>query len=258
MKQVNFKVIAFTLSIVLLCPAFVAVSQTSAGSLSGTVTDLMGISIPRAKVRATSTTDQNANFDTVTDGRGKFTLANLPPAVYRVSVTREDSDTTTERMVSVPKNQAVDLEIQFSVGCDNVPEDTGTVTDDDKAEVVRATLTQLANSRSGLLDQKQRDTGIVLSTQNIKPDWVQGVSGLKVQLLSRGEIQSKADNEGDFPFLSVQEMRVRRQCIAIFLGSTWAVGHGSNKHYLSGGGSTYEYRKQSGKWIGKYLSGWVL
>lgn len=49
-----------------------------------------------------------------------------------------------------------------------------------------------------------------------------------------------------------------QQCIAIFLGSTWAVGHSSKKQYLSGGGSTYEYRKQSGKWIGKYLSGWVL
>ena len=52
MKQFYLRVIACTLSVVLLYPAF-AVSQTNTGSLSGTVIDVMGIAYPKAKVWAT-------------------------------------------------------------------------------------------------------------------------------------------------------------------------------------------------------------
>ena len=63
MKQFYLAVIACTLSVVLLYPAF-AVSQTNTGSLSGMVIDVMGIAIPKAKVWATRKSDQNAKFET--------------------------------------------------------------------------------------------------------------------------------------------------------------------------------------------------
>ena len=53
-------------------------------------------------------------------------------------------------------------------------------------------------------------------------------------------------------------MKVRGQCIAVTLSNTWAVGKNSKSAYISGGGLTYEYRKESGKWVGKFITGWVL
>jgi hypothetical protein len=35
------------------------------------------------------------------------------------------------------------------------------------------------------------------------------------------------------------------------------VGKRSRMAYLSGGGYTYEYRKESGKWVGIFVSGWI-
>jgi hypothetical protein len=244
-----FRVIACTLIV-----AFVAVSQTATGSLSGMVTDAVGIAIPKAKVLAVQTSDRRASFETRTNDSGTFTFTNLPPDVYQVRVTREDVGTTTERTISVARSKTVELNIQFSTGCDDVPD--GSVSDEDKAEVFRSILAEA--SRSGFLDQKQRETGVVLSTQNIKPDWARGLPDLRIQLLTPVEIQRKAESEGDFQFLSVPEMKVRSQRIAVTLSNGWAKSKGSKNLYLSGAGSTYEYRKESGKWVGKFISGWIL
>lgn len=220
------------------------------------VTDLMGIALPNANVRVTQTSNLRAGFETRTDDGGKFHLANLPAGRYRVSVTRQDSGTTTQQVVTVPRGRTVEMEVRFTAGCDDAPE--GSVTDEDKAEVIRSTLAEIASSRSDLLDRTQREKGAVLSTQNIQPDWVRGLQGLSVQLLTPEEIQHKANTQGDFRFLSIPEVRVRQQCIAVVVTNSWAVGNRSEGVYLSGGGASYEYRKQSGRWVGKFVSGWIV
>ena len=255
MKRSCFRVVAFALSIVLSCFAFGASAQNSNGSLSGMVTDLMGIALPHAKVRVTQTSDRRNNFETKTDDQGKFHLANLPSGRYQVSVTRQDSASTKQQAVTVPRGRTVEMEIRFSAGCDDVAE--GTATDEDKAEVIKATLAEVASSRSDLIEQTQREKGAVLSTQNIQRDWVRELPGLSVQLLTPAEIQHKANTQGDFLFLSIPEVKVRHQCIAVTVTNSWAVGTRSRSVYLSGGGASYEYRKQSGRWVGKLVSGWI-
>lgn len=219
------------------------------------VTDLMGIALPNAKVRVTQSSDRRAGFETRTDDQGKFHLASLPSGRYQVSVTRPDSASTTQKDVTVPRGRTVEMEIRFSAGCDDAPE--GTATEEDKAEVIRATLAEAASSRSDLIERTQREQGAVLSTRNIQPDWVQGLQGLSVQLLTPDEIQHKANTQGDFLFLSIPEVRVRQQCIAVIVTNSWAVGTNSKNVYLSGGGASYEYRKQFGRWVGKFVSGWL-
>ena len=81
---------------------------------------------------------------------------------------------------------------------------------------------------------------------------------MRLQFLTPDEIQRKADNEGDFLFLSIPEIKIRSQCIAVALSNTWAQGKNSQVEYMSGGGLIYEYRKKSGKWVGKFVTGWVI
>ena len=247
------RIIACTLSMILLYPAIVAVSQTNSGSMSGIVVDVLGIVIPKAKVWATRRSDQSASFETRTDDSGKFSFTNLPPDVYQVTVS-QNSGATTEKTVSVAAGRMAQLEIQFSSGCDNVPE--GSVSDDDKAEVLRATLIQ--GTAWGLLNPEQRETSVILSTKNIKRDWLQGLEGVSIQLRTPDEIQRKADDEGDFQFVEIPEIKVRRQCIAVTLSNTWAKGKRSRSLYMSGGVLIYEYRKESGKWVGKFTAGGII
>ena len=252
MKQIYVRIIACTLSVVLLYPAVVAVSQTNTGSLSGTVIDVLGIAIPKTKVWATRKSDQGARFETATDDSGKFSFTNLPPDVYEVTVVREDTGSTTKQVVTVSPGRMAQLEVQFN-GCDNVPEGEDDVSDKDKAEVLRATLVQGAQ-QWGLLDPEQRKIGLILSTKNIKRDWLQGFQDLRIQLWTPNKIQRIADDGGDFQFLLVPEIKVRKQCIVVSLSNTWAKGKRSKSLYMSGGALIYEYRKESGKWVGKVVA----
>lgn len=251
MKQIYFRVIACTLSVVLLYPAF-AVSQTNTGSLSGIVIDVLGIAIPKTKVWATRKSDQGANFETTTGDSGTFSFTNLPPGVYEVTVVREDTGSNTKQVVSVSTGRMAHLEVQFS-GCDNVPAGKDDVSDRDKAEVLRATLVQGARQWR-LLGQKQHETGVILSTKNIKRNWLQGFQDLRIQLWTPDKIQRKADDAGDFQVLLVPEIKVRRQCIVVSLSNTWAKGRRSKGFDMSGGALIYEYRKESGKWVGKVVA----
>ena len=254
MKRISLRAVACTLSVALLCPAF-AVSQTSTGSLSGVVTDVTGIVVPKAKVWATRKSDSRTSYETRTDDDGKFIFTNLPPDVYHVTV-RRDSGVTTKQSVSVSPGRMAQLDIEFGTGCDNLP--AGTASDNDKAEVLRAMLTQGIDPQWGLLEREQREAGVILSTKNLKREWLQGFQGVRIQLSTPEQIQRKADNEGDFLFLSFPEFKIRKQCIAVTLSNSWAKGKNSKSIYMSGGGLIYEYRKESGKWAGKFITGWVI
>ena len=260
MKRVYLRVIACMLSVGFLYPAFAVVSQTNTGSLSGVVTDALGIVIPKAKVWAIRKSDQRATFETTTDDSGRFILTNLPPDVYQVNVGRDNKkkNSATEQFVTISPGRMAELEIRFGSGCDNVTQGSRDVSDADKAEVFRAMLAQGTTPQWGLLDPKPQETGVILSTKNIKRRWLQGVEGINIQLWTPAEIQRKADDEADFQYLWMPEMKVRGQCIAVTLSNTWAIGKNSKSRYISGGGLTYEYRKESGNWVGKFITGWVL
>lgn len=261
MKLPYYRLVALTLCVVLFCHSATVVSQTHASSLSGTVTDISGALIPKAKVWATPRDPLTANrpgvFESETDHQGKFTLKNLPAGVYTVRVGFDGSEAQIARIVSVPKGKAVELAIEFGHTCEQASEGAGVITSKDKAEVLRSTLAQAVSSKLGLLDKKQIDNGVILSTENIKPEWVTDVPGIKITLMAQRQIQRTADREGDFLLLSFPEIRAKGNCIVLTLANTWVVGKHSRTVYLSGGGYTFEYRKRSGRWVGKLIGGWV-
>lgn len=46
--------------------------------------------------------------------------------------------------------------------------------------------------------------------------------------------------------------------VVVTLSKVWARSKSSDVTYMSGGGVTYEYRKVNGRWVQKFLKGYVV
>ncbi len=86
----KFKLISFGCLIVFSCFLFsaVALAQSTAATLSGTVTDSSGALIPGANVTI-SNNATGLQRQTVTNDEGSFTIPLLPPSNYTVTVLRD-------------------------------------------------------------------------------------------------------------------------------------------------------------------------
>ncbi|MDX6712220.1 MAG: Carboxypeptidase regulatory-like domain, partial [Blastocatellia bacterium] len=219
MKRTSHILVIYTLTLILLCQPLAIFSQMATGSLCGTVTDTLGALIPRARVIATLrdalATGGPRVFETKTNDEGKFNLTNLPSGVYEVRLISDGSEAQVERIVSVPKGTAVEIAIEFGRSCERISDRSGVVGDEDRAEVIRLSLARAFSSKSGLLEQERRDKGVILSTSNIKPEWVKDVQGIRIRLMNQKQIQRRADREGDFLYISFPEVRVIGTCIAV-------------------------------------------
>ena len=249
------------LTLILLCKCFGVFAQTPTTSLRGTVTDSYGAVVPNAKVSATLIGKGEASkaqtFETTTNDEGNFTFKSLSSGEYKLSAMATGFASETERQVSVPQNKTVEIKLELGLGCDRLSEGSGVVTDEDKAEIARLAFADALGAGSGLLMSEQRNKVIIVSTENIKAEWFKGVTDLKLKFMSQSQIQQKADREGDFLYVSFPYFKVKGLCVAVEVANSWAVGKNSGVGYLSGGGSRYEFRKESGKWIKKSIGGWV-
>jgi hypothetical protein len=239
-------------------------TQKGSGSISGIVKDPTSAVVPGAKVVATleglDWQSAKRGLEVTTDNEGRFRFNNVPNGIYDLSVTCPEFKPEIEWGVQVQASQTteVSFRLKFIQPCDGAPAGAA-VTDSDKAEIARAVLEDALIKKTlpdwgMLVEGKDR---IVLSTRNIKSNWIPRFSRFKLVLLSPRHIQERADSEGDFLHLSFSEFKVIGACVAVTIVNSWAVGKHSDMGYLSGGGSRYEFRKESGKWAGKIVSGWI-
>src|SRR5262249_61716611 len=78
------------LAVFLLCAGFEGFAQTQTlGTISGTITDTAGASVPGAKVTATNRGTGLSQTATTNDS-GYFVLPNLPSASYDVTAEKEN------------------------------------------------------------------------------------------------------------------------------------------------------------------------
>ncbi len=133
-------------------------------------------------------------------------------------------------------------------------------TKDDKTEIVQLTLER------ALVDQEIPDYGLltaggnelILSSENIEDIDVGAVRGYDLVVLSREEIQVRADAGGDFLYLffnPFEEESVDR--VNVSFGSQWAVAQDSTSGYLSGGGLQMVYDRQPEGWMGEVVGAWI-
>ena len=128
------------------------------------------------------------------------------------------------------------------------------LTDQDRSELIRQTLERALTGNemiaAGVLVKDNES--VVLSTENINASLVPNIPNGNVVLLRPEEIQKKADDQGDFMFLSFDKIEVRGSVVHVVLANTLATGKDSEKTegYMSGGYFTVEYKQLSGEWVG--------
>jgi Carboxypeptidase regulatory-like domain len=244
------------LILVLFWQGFPTSSQTTTGSISGVVVDTQGAVIPDANIILFGAQDgqDTRALKTKSDIDGRFTFKDLVPGHYILKISHIILNIETEKLIDIPYPKNVDVAIELGRACSELSRKANGTMEMDKAEVVRLTLTKAIDR---LLTVEERKEGFILSTKNIKPKWIVNKSVVRIKLMSPGKIQQKADRHGDFLYMSFSEVRSTGGCIAVSVNHSWAVGNNSKISYVSGGGITYEYRKEAGRWIGKKVAEWV-
>ena len=128
------------------------------------------------------------------------------------------------------------------------------LTDQDRSELIRQTLKRalIGNEMIAAEVVVKDNESVVLSTENINASLVPNIPNRNLILLRPEEIQKKADDQGDFMFLSFNRIEVRGSVVQVELANTLAKGKDSEKTkgYMSGGFFTVEYEQISGEWVG--------
>ena len=167
-----FKTFLCLLAVVSALAAASPQSNSSAGTLTGTVTDPSGASVANASIEINSAlTTFNAN--TKSDATGAFRIGNVPPNTYSLKVTAAGFADFSQRVdirSSVPQNVAVNLLLGQSVQTVEV-EATGALVENepsDHTDVDRSAFLKLptVNPAAGLSDAITYSVGGVSADSN--------------------------------------------------------------------------------------------
>lgn len=89
-------------------------SQTTAGLFNGTVTDSSGAVLPDAQIEAVNR-DTGVQRKVTTDGNGHFTIPEMPPGIYDVSVSKNGFAKVLQKGVQLEVNQSESLNYKLTV-----------------------------------------------------------------------------------------------------------------------------------------------
>ena len=120
--------------------------------------------------------------------------------------------------------------------------------------LARALVNKRIPDHSLLADPKN----VVLSDKNIPAHWTPKLPGITLVMMSRAQIEARADSHGDFLFLYVSELSFTDDETAnIRVHSVWAKAKKSTATYLSGGGFSVIYEKDGGEWKEVSSASWI-
>ena len=123
------------------------------------------------------------------------------------------------------------------------PSEPNSVTDSDKGEIVRQTLTRYL--------PKNRDAPKpAVSTENIKLEWL-GDYKVKVAFMRQAEINMRGEIK-EFPYLKFTELKIKGGCVEATISELVALP--KDRFLVDYASMTYEFRKIDGHWIKKLFS----
>jgi len=237
----------------LVLGAVYTLAQT--GSITGKITDITGSVIAGAVIKAVISSSDRAPasqaFNAISNDDGEFTIPSLPFGSYEVEVKAPGFKTLKEKVIVADGQPArINLQITPAKACEDAKGPNIELAEKDKAEIINQVLKMEVQIRQVVREP------ILLSTQNIKVDWVSAPPGHTITVLSTSEITSKA-RPGDYvDYYYFSEFEVHGDCVAITLLQIGVTSEGKHCN-LCGGGSTYVFRKEAGDWKGKFFSGWI-
>lgn len=109
------KTLVCTLAFFLFASAMCLRAQTTNGGIQGTVTDPSGAAVSGANVTGRNL-DTGLSVATVTSGAGLYSLANLPPGRYSVTVSEPSMKKYSREGVTVQTGSTVSLDVQMQLG----------------------------------------------------------------------------------------------------------------------------------------------
>ncbi len=185
---------AFILTL-LIVPAIFAQSQSTTGTIQGTVVDANGAAVPGANIEIKNL-ETNALRNLTTDDEGRFTAPLLQPGNYSISAAKQGFATAVVESTALTVGQT--LQIPFSLGVGGVEGQvtvTTTPTVDTSKTEASTTLNELAVSTTPILGRKFED----LLTLSPNVSITQGPDGDEINFAGqRGIFNNVTLDGGDY------------------------------------------------------------
>src|SRR5260370_13449608 len=99
----------------LLCMVSVLTAQVQNGQFDGTVTDPTGAAIANAKVTVTNPAT-DLNLTTTTNSSGNYTVKEVPPGVYKITVDASGFKTVSNAGVTANAGTIAHVDVKLQIG----------------------------------------------------------------------------------------------------------------------------------------------
>lgn len=233
--------------------------QAKTGSISGVVHGQDSKGLEGVTVLALAQEGESRGSVTVvSDNKGRFSFPTLTAGTYELEAVVNEgwlmTRPTKSVVVRAGENTAVDFRPQFIEGCQQNATTSVSLGTADKAEIVRWIVAEVIEEETKKSPTSEKRP--ILSTHKIG---TMEIPSTRLQLWTPEEIQRVANRQGDYMYWQFDDFRVAGSCIAVSFSNLWADGTSTIETgpKSPGGelGFVYAFRKQDGKWIGKFISG---
>ncbi|TAM78963.1 MAG: hypothetical protein EPN47_19830 [Acidobacteria bacterium] len=186
-------ILPFLLLAIIIFPAGSKAQQVATATINGTVTDATGAVVPSAKVMLQNIAT-NVEKSTTTNGSGYYTLLNILPGRYTLTVSKAGFRTITQPAFDLAVNQTTAIDFKLQVG-----ETTQKVT----VEAVAGGI-QTSTSELGTVITTRSVTNLPLNGRNFTQmlNLTPGVSTVNVSQ-NAGNAQFQGNPVGTFSFPSI-------------------------------------------------------
>src|ERR1700678_3601739 len=114
----NWGRIAMLLTLWVSCAPWInAQIATTTATLSGVVTDPSGAIVPQASVTLTST-EKGISRDLVSDGGGRYSFSQLPPAAYSLTIKAKGFETYTQNGIVLNPADTATQDVKLTIGAE--------------------------------------------------------------------------------------------------------------------------------------------
>jgi hypothetical protein len=234
--------------------------QTTTGNLKGTIREFLGPIVPNAQIILNLKSETKPfTKSTTSNEKGEFTFFDLSAGIYQIEVKANDQVLFRRTGFSVRSGETIQYSIELGTDCTDESGRKTVFTEAEKAQIVNQLL------EDSLIKKQSPDFSyflthkdfIILSTKNIKPEWVNLPENIKIKLMSEAEIRQKVKESGDFLFLAFSEFEVRGDCLMVTFDYDWSNPSDINNSQTYPQGALFIYRKESGKLVWRMISSWI-